>query len=113
MAVVVVVVSHGKTKTMPAGRKRMERGVPRESGVVMVMEEGAGVRSGIHEEMMKDKGNPGQLVLLAVNQVVQFDNLYCFSEQYLRKSSVYDVFTMKSCKRKLCLCLTTPLLNGF
>jgi hypothetical protein len=74
VVVVVVVVKRGKTKTMPAGRKRMERGVPRESGVVTVMEEGAGVRSGIHEEMMKDEGSPGQLVLVAVNQVIQFDN---------------------------------------
>ena len=79
----VVVVSHGKIKTLPAGRKRMERGVPGESGVVTVMEEGAGVGSGIHEGMMNGEGihegmmngegNPGRL---AVNQVFQFDNLY-------------------------------------
>jgi len=62
----VVVVSHGKIKTLPAGRKRMERGVPRESGTVTVMEEGAGVEGGIHEGTMNSEGNPGQL---AVNQV--------------------------------------------
>jgi len=61
----VVVVSHGKIKTLPAGRKRMERGVPRESGTVTVMEEGAGVEGGIHEGTMNSEGNPGQL---AVNQ---------------------------------------------
>jgi hypothetical protein len=79
MAVVVVVENNGKTKTMPAGGNRMERGVPRGSGVVTVTEEGEGVRSGIHEEMMNDEGNSGRLVL-AVNQVVQFDNLQYVSE---------------------------------
>jgi hypothetical protein len=79
VVVVVVVVSHGKIKTLPAGRKRMERGVPRESGVVMVMEEGAGVGSGIHEETTNDEGNPGHLVWFAVNQVFQFGNLYYVS----------------------------------
>jgi hypothetical protein len=74
----VVVVSHGKIKTVPAGRKRMERGVPRESGEVRVMEEGAGVGSGIHEEMMNEEGNPCQL---AVNQVFQFVNVYYVSVQ--------------------------------
>lgn len=75
---VVVVVSHGKIKILPAGRKRMERGLLRESGAVTVMEEGAGVGSGIHEGMMNGEGNPGQL---AVNQVFQFDNLYYVSVQ--------------------------------
>jgi hypothetical protein len=74
----VVVVNHGKIKTVPAGRKRMERWVPRESGVVRVMEEGAGMRSGIHEEMMNEEGNPFQL---AVNQVFQFDNVFYVSVQ--------------------------------
>jgi hypothetical protein len=74
---VVVVVSHGKIKTLPAGRKRMERGVPR-SGAVTVMEEGTEVGSGIHKGMMNGEGNPGQL---AVNQVFQFDNLCYVSMQ--------------------------------
>jgi alanine dehydrogenase len=74
----VVVVSHGKIKIVPAGRKRMERRVPKESGVVRVMEEGAGMGSGIHEEMMNEEGNPFQL---AVNQVFQFDNVFYVSVQ--------------------------------
>jgi len=105
----VVVVSHGKIKTQLAGRKKMKRGVPRESGAVPVTEEGAGVGSGIHEGTMNGGGNPGQL---AMNQVFQFDNLYYVSVQWLRKSNVSDFFTMKSCKRKLCLHVTTQLLNG-
>jgi len=104
----VVVVSHGKIKTLPVGRKRMERGVPRGNGVVTVMEEGAGVGSGIHKGTMNGEGNPGQL---AGNQVFQFDNLYYVSMQQLRKSSV-SVFTMKSCKKKLYVHVTTQLLNG-
>ena len=108
----VVVVSRGKIKTLPVGRKRMERGVPRESGAVSVMEEGAEVGSGIHKGTMNGEGNPAPL---AVNQVFQFDNLYYVhvSMQQLRKSSVSDVFTMKSCKRKLYVHVTTQLLNGF
>jgi len=57
---------------------------------------------------MNGEGNPGQL---AGNQVFQFDNLYYVSMQQLRKSSV-SVFTMKSCKKKLYVHVTTQLLNG-
>jgi hypothetical protein len=77
--VAVEVVSHGRTKTVPTGDKRMETGVPEESGEVKVMKRGAEVKSGIiHEEMMHNKVNPGNMVLLAVIHVVLLDNLFYF-----------------------------------
>jgi hypothetical protein len=73
------VVSHGRTKTVPTGDKRMETGVPEESGEVKVMKKGAKVKSGmIHEEMMHNKGNPGSMILLAAIHVVLLDNLFYF-----------------------------------
>jgi hypothetical protein len=75
----VGVVSQGRTNTMPTGEKRMETGVPEESGDFRVMKRGAKVKNGIiHEEIMYNKGNPGKIVFLAVIQVVLIDNLLYF-----------------------------------
>jgi hypothetical protein len=77
--VAVGVVSQGRTNTIPTGEKRMETGVPEESGEVRVMKRGAKVKNGIiHEEIMYNKGNPGKIVFLAVIQVVLIDNLLYF-----------------------------------
>jgi hypothetical protein len=77
--VAMEVVSNGRTKTVPAGGKRMEAGVPEESGEVKVLKRGAKVEGGIiHEEMMCNKVNPGKMVLPAVIQVVLLDNLFYF-----------------------------------
>jgi hypothetical protein len=59
---------------MLIGEKKMETGVPEESGEASIMKGGAEVISGIiHEEIICNKGNPDKVVLLAVIQVVLLD----------------------------------------
>lgn len=72
----MVVIGLGETKSLPTGGKIMERLVPEESGEVELMERGLEVKSGIHVEVMSDEGNPGKIVLLALAQVDQCDNLF-------------------------------------